>query len=175
MRRTRKNLKDMKRHLRRASQDFRADMREDFGEHRGLGPSNPGQNQGKERTPSRASFYLDKRNARFLGVCAGIADYTGVSAMWVRLGVLFAVLFGMPFVIIGYFIVGFVANTKPLAFEEAKPQEQEFWRNVRTRPHTTVRDVRLRFKDMERRLQTMERYVTSNSRRLNQEINALRD
>ena len=31
-------------------------------------------------------FYLDKQNAKWKGVCAGIADYTGVNAIWVRLG-----------------------------------------------------------------------------------------
>ncbi|MEM6683019.1 MAG: envelope stress response membrane protein PspC [Pseudomonadota bacterium] len=167
MKRTRKNLKRMKRHMRRASRDFQNDVHEEFGTW----------NKAKRKAghPSRSSFYLDKRNGRFLGVCAGIADYTGISTLWVRVAFLVAVLFGMPFVIIGYFIVGFIADTKPRAFEDSEPQEQEFWRNVRTRPHTTVREVRLRFKDMERRLQSMERYVTSNGRRLSQEINALRD
>jgi len=34
--------------------------------------------------PSRTKFYLDKRNARFLGVCSGIADYTGIDVTVVR-------------------------------------------------------------------------------------------
>lgn len=129
----------------------------------------------RARPPSRSSFYRDKRNGRFLGVCAGIADYTGIGALWVRLGFIAAFLFGMPFVVIGYFIVAFVTDVKPRVFQDEQPKEQEFWRNVRTKPHTTVRDVRLRFKDMERRLRDMERYVTSGTRRLDREINALRD
>ena len=34
----------------------------------------------------RTSFYRDKQNAKLMGICAGIADYTGVNAMWIRLG-----------------------------------------------------------------------------------------
>ena len=33
----------------------------------------------------RTRFYLDKRNKRFMGVCAGIADYFGWDATWVRI------------------------------------------------------------------------------------------
>ena len=28
--------------------------------------------------PSRTRFYRDKRNGKIMGVCAGIADYTGI-------------------------------------------------------------------------------------------------
>ena len=34
----------------------------------------------------RTTLYRDKHNAKLMGVCSGIADYTGVNAMWVRLG-----------------------------------------------------------------------------------------
>ncbi len=36
----------------------------------------------------RTTLYRDKQNAKLMGVCSGIADYTGVNAFWVRLGFL---------------------------------------------------------------------------------------
>ena len=33
---------------------------------------------------SRTQFYLDKQNAKWKGVCAGIADYTGIDVLFVR-------------------------------------------------------------------------------------------
>lgn len=39
-------------------------------------------------------FYLDKQNAKWKGVCAGIADYTGVNALWVRMGAVALTLMG---------------------------------------------------------------------------------
>ena len=36
----------------------------------------------------RTTLYRDKQNAKLMGVCSGIADYTGVNVFWVRLGVL---------------------------------------------------------------------------------------
>ncbi len=34
----------------------------------------------------RTTLYRDKQNGKIMGVCAGIADYTGVNVGWVRLG-----------------------------------------------------------------------------------------
>ena len=34
---------------------------------------------------SRTKFYLDKQDAKWKGVCAGIADYTGIEVIWVRI------------------------------------------------------------------------------------------
>ena len=33
----------------------------------------------------RTRFYRDKQNGKLMGVCAGVADYTGVDVLWVRL------------------------------------------------------------------------------------------
>src|SRR3546814_12795807 len=33
---------------------------------------------GTEMSASRTKFYLDKQNAKWSGVCAGIADYSGI-------------------------------------------------------------------------------------------------
>ncbi|MEM6833829.1 MAG: envelope stress response membrane protein PspC [Pseudomonadota bacterium] len=197
MRRSRQNYRDFRRafksHMRKAKADFQRDWDETMhgrdpydvngdgmygydedGDYVGR-RSKSKRHKEKLGYQSRSRFYLDKRRAKFLGVCAGIADYTGISTFWVRLAFILLVLFGFPPIILGYFIVALIADAKPREHYTEKPQEQEFWRNVRTRPHTTVRDVRLRFKDMERRLRDLETYVTSGSRRLNREINALRD
>jgi phage shock protein C len=58
-------------------------------------------------------FYLDKRNAKFLGVCAGIADYFNVDRLLVRIGtVLVTILIsGLP--IIAYFVIAWLAEAKP--------------------------------------------------------------
>jgi phage shock protein PspC (stress-responsive transcriptional regulator) len=54
----------------------------------------------------RTRFYRDKINGKFMGVCAGIADYTGVDPLWVRLGFIGLVMLGAPMVIPAYFLVG---------------------------------------------------------------------
>ena len=33
----------------------------------------------------RTSLYRDKQNGKLMGVCSGIAEYTGINAFWIRL------------------------------------------------------------------------------------------
>ena len=99
----------------------------------------------------RTAFYRDKQNSKLMGVCAGIADYTGVNAIWIRLAAIGLVLMGAPIVIPAYFIAGFLANKKP-AHLYVDQQEQKFWQRVRQSPTRTARDVRASFRDIDRRL-----------------------
>ena len=123
----------------------------------------------------RTNFYLDKRNAKMMGVCAGLADYTGLDVTLVRVGfVLLTVLGGFPWTVIAYLITGWVANAKPLEFYDISPEENKFWQGVRARPGNSVRDVRASFRDIDRRLADIEAHVTSTNSRLANEIEALR-
>jgi len=128
-------------------------------------------------TPRRTRFYLDKRNAKFMGVCAGIADYTGIDVTLIRIGFVvlnFATGFfgGMGFV--AYFIAAWMADDKPREFENEDREDRRFWQKVRARPGNSVRDVRATFRDIDRRLADVETHVTSQNRRLADEIEALR-
>jgi phage shock protein C len=119
-------------------------------------------------------FYLDKANGKFLGVCAGIADYTGVDVTLVRIGaVLFAVL-GQGIGFVAYFVVGWIAPKKPRELRDETPEQTKFWQGVRASPARTVRDVRSRFREIDRRLAEVETYVTSSNSRLAREIEQLR-
>lgn len=123
----------------------------------------------------RTKFYLDKRSAKFMGVCSGIADYTGVDVTWVRVGtVLLTLLGGFPWTVVAYLITGWVANDKPREFYEGSEEDDKFWQGVRAKPGATVRDVRSRFRDIDRRLADVEIHVTSHNRRLADEIDSLR-
>lgn len=58
-------------------------------------------------------FQLDKANGRIMGVCAGLADYTGIEAVWLRLGLVAATLPGTGVPLLLYIIVGLIADRKP--------------------------------------------------------------
>ena len=65
-----------------------------------------------------------------------------------------------------YFIAAMVTPTKPLALERADREEQHFWQGVRASPARAARDIRSRFKDIDRRLADIESYVTTENRSL---------
>ncbi|MET0251125.1 MAG: envelope stress response membrane protein PspC [Novosphingobium sp.] len=118
-------------------------------------------------------FYRDKQNARIMGVCAGIADYTGVNVLWIRLAAVALVLMSSAAFILVYLVVGMVAPIKPshLYLERG---EQKFWQGVRQSPTRTAREVRARFRDIDRRLAEVEEFYVGSNRRLSNEIERLR-
>lgn len=123
----------------------------------------------------RTRFYIDKRNGKVMGVCAGIADYTGIDAIWVRVGmVMLTILGGFPWTVIAYLATGWLADDRPREFADSDPEETKFWQTVRAKPGHSIRDVRSRFRDIDRRLADVETHVTSNNSRLAREIEALR-
>jgi len=128
-------------------------------------------------TPRRTRFYLDKQHGKFLGVCAGIADYTGIDVLLVRVGfvlVNFATDFFGGFGVVAYFLVASLADNKPRELDYEDREDRKFWQKVRARPGNSIRDVRASFRDIDRRLADVETHITSQNRRLADEIEALR-
>ncbi|WCT72315.1 envelope stress response membrane protein PspC [Sphingomonas naphthae] len=127
--------------------------------------------------PRRTKFYLDKKNGKVMGVCAGLADYTGLDVTLIRIGfVLLMVGTGTMggFGPLAYFIAGWMADDRPRELDYADREDKKFWQGVRAKPANSVREVRARFRDIDRRLADVEVSVTSQNRRLADEIEALR-
>lgn len=122
----------------------------------------------------RTTLYRDKPNGKILGVCAGIADYTGINVFWVRLAtVILACTPASGFVVPAYFLSGIFLNKKPEDHYVDK-QEQKYWQGVRQSPKRTAREIRAHFRDIDRRLAEVEHYYVSNNPRLSAEIERLR-
>lgn len=122
----------------------------------------------------RTKFYLDKQNAKWMGVCSGIADYTGIDVLWVRIGAVLITMMGaFPWTLIAYFLAAWMADDKPSGLYSSQADEK-FWQGVRTNPARSTRDVRSKFRDIDRRLADIETFYTSRNTRLADEIDRLR-
>ncbi len=127
-----------------------------------------------EQPPSRTRFYRDKRHGKVWGVCSGIADYTGYDVNLVRICMVAGVFLSSGGVLPFYIIAAMVTPDKPRELAVADSQDREFWQGVRASPARTARDIRGRFKDIDRRLADIESYVTTENRSLAREIDQLR-
>ena len=124
---------------------------------------------------SRTQFYLDKQNAKWKGVCAGIADYTGIDVLFVRVAVVVLTLAGgFPWTLIAYWMVAWMGQAKPIGLYET-PDDAKFWQGVRSNPKRSTAEVRSKFRDIDRRLADIETHYTSrSSNSLAAEIDSLR-
>ena len=144
----------------------------------------------------RTKFYLDKQNGKWMGVCSGIADYTGIDALWVRLAAVLLTCFGLAgFTIFAYIMIAWLADDKPM-YLYSEEEEDRLLRRMEQRrvrrsrgldrglnlsgfgmTRETARSSRLRsdISDIDRRVAEMEEhYKTSSTSRLAAEIDSLR-
>lgn len=106
------------------------------------------------------------------GVCAGVADYFGISPWLVRIGTLILLFsFTVPTIIV-YFILVKMVPPRPAGLYETS-EEEVFWTRVRVEPVGMVSNLRRQFRDMEKRLRDLETYVTSREFGLDREIKDL--
>lgn len=131
-------------------------------------------NERYEADPSPRRLYRDKEHAVLFGVCAGIADHLGIGRCLVRFIAVITGLFWFPVVEIIYVALAFTLPVKPgNLFRDQK--EEKFWRSMRQSPSETFSDVRYRFRQLDQRMQRLERYVTSRRFQLDREFRDLED
>jgi len=124
--------------------------------------------------PSRTRFYRDTVNGKVMGVCAGIADYTGMDVTLIRIMMIAAILLGSGSPIMLYFIAGWLTPKKPHGLDYVDDEDKRFWQGVRASPTRSAREIRSRMRNIDRRLADIESYVTTENRSLASEIERLR-
>lgn len=138
-------------------------------------------------------LYRDPARGRIAGVCAGLADYFGVSTTMTRFALVTALIFVPQITFFAYLIAAFVlpkredleALAEPGAgdaFEAEYARERErvraFGRTLEHEPELdrrrfAVRHARTRLADIETRMRALEAYVTSKRFDLDREIGRL--
>jgi phage shock protein C len=122
---------------------------------------------------SRTKFYLDRADGKWKGVCAGLADYTGVEVLWIRVGLVLLIIAGSGWPILAYLLIAWMAQEKPEGLYQNR-DEQKFWQGVRSNPKRSTGEVRSKLRDIDRRLADMETFYTSRNTQLASEIDKLR-
>jgi phage shock protein C len=109
----------------------------------------------------KRKFTLDKRNAVFLGVCSGIAEFTGLNATVIRISaIIFTLLGAFPWTFVAYGVAAWLA----------KPGG---WRGQQG-SRASLRDLDPARQDLDRRLAEVDTYVAGPNSSLAREIDSLR-
>jgi phage shock protein C len=110
------------------------------------------------------TFEVDRENGKLLGVCAGIANATGIDATIIRVGFVLTTVFlhGFPWTLVAYGILALVGQRRGTRARH------------RANHAPTGEDARERMRNLDLRMQAIETYVTSSNSRLAREIDELR-
>ena len=107
-------------------------------------------------------FEIDRDNGKLLGVCAGLANHTGVDATLIRVGlVVLTLMGGFPWTFVAYGIAYFAGK------RQRRPDHA-------LSRSTTSEEARERVRNLDLRMQAIETYVTSSNSPLAREIEELR-
>ena len=112
-------------------------------------------------------FEVDRENKKLLGVCAGIANQTGLDPTIVRVGVVVLALLISVKAFILLYLVGALVG-----WRRANRNSGGYRPSLATSPRG--QESRERMRNMDLRMQAMETYVTSSNSRLAREIEDLR-
>ncbi len=122
---------------------------------------------------ARTQFYLDKQRGKVAGVCAGIADYTGINLTLVRALAVVLILTTHLIALAAYFAIAWKAREQPSGLYDSA-DDARFWQGVRSNPKRSADEVRSTMRDLDRRLADIETFYTSRDTRLASEIDSLR-
>ena len=120
-----------------------------------------------------SKLYRNPNRGMLFGVCAGIADYFGFDVTVTRVLVIIGALFSFPLLFVAYLLLALLLPRKP--FSGGDDRVDPVQRQVRSDPHDTLGSVRHRFRDLDSRIQRLEKYVTSNRFKLDREFRQLKD
>ena len=112
------------------------------------------------------TFYLNKRDGKFMGVCAGIADYFKIDPTIVRIAAVVVTLAGaFPWTLIAYGVAAWAAKPKPAG---------RFDSDVLAPRSISTRELREEMREVDRHVADVESLVTSSNGQLAREIEELR-
>ena len=119
-------------------------------------------------------LYRNPRSGMIFGVCAGFAEYFGFDVTITRVVAALGAFFAFPIIPIIYLCLGLLLPVR--AYSGPEPRRADpVERQVRSNPHDTLANVRYRFRDLDVRLQRLEKYVTSNRYKLEREFRKLEE
>ena len=116
----------------------------------------------------------DKKTGKIAGVCAGLAEYFSLERWLVRVIAVTLLLFFQTPVMLAYLVAWLVLDVKDHAPQSvADVTVSRVWSQGGD-VDSIIEKADLRFNAAEKRVQNMEKYVTSTSRDLNDEFEALK-
>ena len=121
-------------------------------------------------------LYRDRDKGCVLGVCAGIAEYFGFDLAITRIVTALSLFFFAFPTFVAYFLLALLLPKRPRSLGRPTDADADtLQRQVRSAPHATLDSVRHRFREMDARLQRMEKYLTSSRFKLDREFDSLKD
>ena len=123
----------------------------------------------------RDKLYRNSEDGIVAGVCSGLADFFGFDTTLTRVVVAIGMLIFQTLIVV-YIILAILVPKRPASSgPQERPSNPYMEQRIKSEPHSTLRSVRHRYRDLDRRLQRLEKHVTSKRYNLEREFEGLKD
>lgn len=122
-------------------------------------------------TSNKRELRRNTEKGKLAGVCAGLADYLNVEAWIVRVVFFTGLIFSSGFFFILYVAGWLILDKKPLQPHHVSVKSGVY--QAGEPPHRAFYELNQELNQLERELQKMEKYVTSNQYDLHREFSKL--
>ena len=122
-------------------------------------------------TSTKRELRRNTQKGKLAGVCAGLADYLNVEAWIVRVVFFTGLIFSSGFFFILYVAGWLILDKKPLESHHVNIKSGVY--QAGEPPHRAFRELSTELDELERSLQKMEKYVTSEQYNLHREFSKL--
>src|SRR3546814_18356811 len=110
-------------------------------------------------------LYLNTERGVIFGVCAGLADYFGISRFFVRIVAVIALFMFPPPTLFCYFMAAFLIPRAPTYHSESDAQK-EFWRKIRLQTSESLSRLRHPYPAQDQRILQHATFITPSEPKL---------
>ncbi len=135
-----------------------------------------GRNERSTESIRGRRLYQNRADGLIFGICTGIADYFGFDVAMTRIVTALSLVFFTFPTFVAYFLLALLLPKRPRSIGSSTGSERDsLQRQVRSSPHETLDNVKHRFRELDSRLQRLEKYLTSRRFQLDREFESLKD
>ncbi len=119
-----------------------------------------------DNSPNPRRLYRSPNDRVISGVCGGLAENYGWDPTLLRLIALALLFFAGPICLIVYVVLWVITPKRIGPLRTLAPEEDRFWRGVSAKPAVVFSNLKYKMRDLDQRLQALERAAVSEEAQL---------
>jgi phage shock protein C len=119
-----------------------------------------------DNSPNPRRLYRSSDDRVISGVCGGLAQNYGWDPTLLRVIALLLLFVAGPITFIVYVVLWAITPRRSGPLRRLAPEEDRFWRGVSTKPAVVFSNLKYKMRDLDQRLQALERAAVSEEAQL---------
>lgn len=117
-------------------------------------------------SPNPRRLYRSPDDRVVSGVCGGLSENYGWDPTLLRVIALLLLIIATPITFVIYIVLWVITPKRTAPLQRLAPEEDTFWRGVSSKPAVVFSNLKYKMRDLDQRLQALERAAVSEEAQL---------